>query len=79
MAKKKKTEVAELDIVITPVSVEAITVNTQQEIEVPQGYVLLVALNADGTDRPASEFFYPEKKLPEILRRHHQIQIENKI
>jgi hypothetical protein len=61
MAKKKKTEVVEQDAVITPVSVEQIAVTTQQEIEVPQGYVLLVALNEDGSDKPASEFFYPKK------------------
>jgi hypothetical protein len=60
MARKKKTTMEENNL-IEPVSVEQIIVTTQQEIEVPYGYVLLVALNTDGTEKPASEFFYPEK------------------
>ncbi|MBN8670347.1 MAG: hypothetical protein J0L80_06655 [Chitinophagales bacterium] len=63
MAKKKPIpEPVVEDIIITPVSVEQIIVTTQQEMQIPEGYVLLVALNEDGTDKPGSEFFYPAGK-----------------
>lgn len=61
MARKKKLLTIDEHPVITPVRIEQITVVTQQEMEVPPGYVLLVALNEDGTEKNASEFFYPEK------------------
>jgi len=63
MAKKKPTpETTTTDsITIEPVSVEQITVTAEREMEVPQGYVLLVALQEAGSDKQGSEFFYPKK------------------
>ena len=69
MSKQKKTagpaatDIAPAPVVIAPVSVtEADIIVVQQEaLSIPQGYVLLVALQEDGTDKPNSEFFYPEK------------------
>ncbi|OSZ79111.1 hypothetical protein CAP35_12920 [Chitinophagaceae bacterium IBVUCB1] len=63
MAKKKPTPETSTteSIAIQPVSVEQVIVTSEQEMEVPQGYVLLVALKEDGTDKAGSEFFYPEK------------------
>lgn len=63
MAKKKPiTEPVVEDIAIAPISVEQVIVTTMQEMQVPDGYVLLVALNEDGADKPGSEFFYPAGK-----------------
>ena len=69
MSKQKKTaapaatDIVPAPVVIVPVSVtEAdILVVEQEAISIPHGYVLLVALLEDGTDKPHSEFFYPEK------------------
>lgn len=61
MAKKKPIPEPTITeaIIISPVSVAQVTVATEQEMQVPAGYVLLVALNEDGTDKEGSEFFYP--------------------
>lgn len=53
---------------LQPITVQeaAVQVNTVQEIEVPPGHVYIVALNADGTERDNSGFFYPEKSYRRI-------------
>lgn len=49
--------------VIEPASITVTQVTESlAEIEVPAGYVLLVALDEAGAEKPASEFFYPAAK-----------------
>ncbi|MBS1771522.1 MAG: hypothetical protein JST82_01590 [Bacteroidetes bacterium] len=61
MAKKKKME-TEQEEVIVPVTIEqTIVAPALQILDVPQGYVLLVSLQTDGSDKQGSEFFYPER------------------
>lgn len=52
--------VQEQPTVIQPTTVESKPIASEKEIEVPAGHVMLVALNEDGTEKPGSEFFYPE-------------------
>lgn len=54
--------------VLQPITVQEATVpvSTVQEIEVPAGHVYIVALNADGTEKENSGFFYPEKSYRRI-------------
>jgi hypothetical protein len=53
----------EINIIIEPVAVLQTTLPlAEHEVNVPEGYVLLTALNPDGTDIPGSDFFYPETK-----------------
>lgn len=60
MTKKKHTEDA-------PQLLQPVTITEEQlpdaaaEIEVPAGQVYIVALNADGTEKENSGFFYPER------------------
>ena len=51
----------------------------QTEIEVPHGYVLLVALNEDGTDIPNSEFFYPEKSYKRFYGNEQKYKVKKKL
>jgi len=51
----------------------------QPEIEVPPGYVLLVALNEDGTDIPNSEFFYPEKSYKRFYSNEQKYRVKKKL
>ena len=51
----------------------------QPEIEVPQGYVLLVALNEDGTEMSNSEFFYPEKTYKRFYGNEQKYRVKKKL
>lgn len=48
---------------LQPVTVEETASRKAKELEidVPPGYVYIVALNADGSEKQNSGFFYPEK------------------
>lgn len=63
MAKRKNTEEAKAPEVLEPISVlEANVPKTKEaQVNVPAGHVYIVALNADGTEKEHSGFFYPEK------------------
>lgn len=80
MAKKKRMEEtgAAPGAVIVPVRVEQTAVTTQQELQVPPGYVLLVALNLDGTEKPQSEFFYPEKSYRKYYGDENKFSVKTK-
>jgi hypothetical protein len=49
------------------------------ELEVPPGYVLLVALNEDGTDKEGSEFFYPEKSYKRYYSDETKYRLKKKL
>lgn len=56
------------DIIETPATIAPKSVQPTQnvtihekEVAVPDGHVLIVALDADGQEKPNSSFFYPEK------------------
>lgn len=56
------------DIIETPATVAPKSVTPTQnitihekEVDVPDGHVLIVALDANGQEKPDSSFFYPEK------------------
>lgn len=60
MTKKKNT--TDAPQALQPVSIaEEQLPEAATEIEVPAGHVYIVALNADGTEKENSGFFYPEK------------------
>lgn len=69
MAKQKKTNAEEQQPeVLAPVSVTETSSAKAKEVgvDVPAGYVYIVGLNEDGTEKENSGFFYPEKSYQKI-------------
>lgn len=71
MKTKKKTPTE--DEIQSPELLQPITVTTtnsvkakEHTIEVPAGHVYIVGLNADGTEKEGSGFFYPERSYRRI-------------
>lgn len=82
MNKKKNTE-NEQDTspeILSPVSVTETESPKAKEvtIEVPAGHVYIVALNADGTEKEHSGFFYPEKSYLRIYGDETKYSVKKK-
>lgn len=69
-----------ISIVIEPITVIQTEIPvTGQEVAVPEGYVLLTALNPDGTDIPGSDFFYPGTKYKRFFGDETKFRIKKKL
>ncbi len=82
MAKQKKTNSEEQQTeALTPVSVAETTSAKAKEvgIEVPQGYVYIVGLNEDGSEKEGSGFFYPEKSYKKIYGDESKFLVKKKV
>ncbi len=75
-----ENENEQLPDILEPILVIAADVpQAKPEIEVPGGYVLLVALNEDGTDKEGSEFFYPEKSYKRYYSDEAKYRLKKKL
>ncbi len=65
---------------IAPVSVTETDSPKAKEtmLEVPQGYVLIVGLNEDGSEKENSGFFYPEKSYQRIYGDETKYKVKKK-
>ena len=82
MAKQKKTNHEEKHTeALTPVSVTETSSTKAKEvgIEVPQGYVYIVGLNEDGSEKEKSGFFYPEKSYKKIYGDETKYLVKKKV
>lgn len=68
MTKTKKTHESHPPELLAPVSVTKTESGKAKEmtIDVPPGHVYIVGLNADGTEKENSGFFYPERSYQRI-------------
>lgn len=81
MGKKEETK-EEIKVIVeplTPVKVEKMTVTkAEPEITVPDGYVYIVSVDANGNEKPNSGFFYPEKKYQRYYGDTTKFQVKKK-
>lgn len=65
---------------IAPVAIatEASPKTRHTELPIPAGYVLLVALHADGTERAGTEFLYPQKDYPRYYGDQSRFRVKKK-
>lgn len=49
------------------------------EIDVPQGHVLIIAIDAEGQDMPGTEFFYPEKSYQRFYGDETKYRVKKKV
>lgn len=82
MAKRKTTPENENSIphAIAPVSVTETDSHKAKDImlEVPEGYVLIVGLNEDGSEKVNSGFFYPERSYKRIYGDETKYMVKKK-
>lgn len=75
-----ENENEQLPDILEPIMVIATDApQAKPEIEVPADYVLLVALNEDGTDKEGSEFFYPEKSYKRFYSDESKYRLKKKL
>jgi len=88
MANKKKIQEPGMETpetvpmpVIEPVSITQADVPAAKavEVEVPQGHVLLVAVDAEGNDIPGSDFFYAEKSYKRYYGDETKFRVKKKL
>lgn len=66
--------------VVEPVKV-TVTENTsihEKSIDVPDGHVMLVSLDADGEELPGSHFFYPERSYKRFYGDESKFKVKKK-
>lgn len=81
MTKSKKThENSSPPELLEPVSVAQTESEKAKEltIDVPPGHVYIVGLNADGTEKEGSGFFYPERSYQRIYGDKTKYSIKKK-
>lgn len=66
---------------LQPVSVEETDAPPVKEalVNVPPGHVYIVALNADGTEKEHSGFFYPEKSYKRFYSDETKYSVKKKV
>lgn len=80
MTKSKKTHENQPPELLAPVSVAQTESGKAKEltIDVPPGHVCIVGLNADGTEKEGSGFFYPERSCQRIYGDKTKYSIKKK-